>query len=65
MIEFIAGALVALIIVVFMGWVDVAILGRPHTEPTFKDHVRMYVFVCAWELLFFVTGLILGGILCE
>jgi len=60
MIKFFAGVLVALVAVTFIGWFDVKYLGRPKTEPTFNNKVKMYVFVVAWEALFFATGVVVG-----
>ncbi|MHA1972797.1 MAG: hypothetical protein ACTSW1_07385 [Candidatus Hodarchaeales archaeon] len=59
--SFVLGSLLTLVILVFVAWFDVAFLGRPESEPTFESKVKLYVFVCAWEFLFFVTGWLIGN----
>lgn len=60
MMEFITGALLSLAAVLFLGYLDVRVIGRPQTEPVFGRWELNYAFVCAWELTFVLVGFLAG-----
>lgn len=63
MIEFISGAGFSLFLVIFLGWFDVRFLGRPQSEPVFGNWKLTYAVICAWELMFFIIGVLIGKLL--
>jgi hypothetical protein len=58
MIEFIGGVAVGFIIVIYIGWLDTQIF--PNASFYMKDPTRFKAFALAtaWELLFFVGGIL-------
>ena len=53
----------SLIIVVFIGWLDVTLLKKPMKKLENEEPIKLYTIVSAWELLFVLMGVIIGGVL--
>lgn len=61
MIEFAIGFGFAVFLIMFIGWVDVAIFNKPLM--TTNSKVKAYMILTAWEMMFFICGAIIGYII--
>jgi hypothetical protein len=60
MIEFILGGLTVALVLMFIGWVDVAFLKRPIQKLRDTRPIYTYMIVSAWECCFFIAGVLCG-----
>ena len=60
---FVTGAASAILVLCFIGIVDVFVYKSPAVDLTGWSAVKRYAFISAWELSFFVAGFFLRGLI--
>lgn len=59
-IDFVFGALFMAVVLVFIGYLDNLVMGRPIKKLALKSPVMAYVIMCGWEAVFLSLGILIG-----